>query len=106
MAMVHTGNSGPLEVSDPALKACLDWIYLGACNASGDDELHDVLAAAHYLRIAPLVEAAAREMLCRLGPTTAIATWTVAQKYALGDVTAAALTTACEHFSVLTATEE
>ena len=64
-----TGPHALAAVPAPALAACVEWIYTGACVAAGDDALRAVLEAAVFLQIAPLVDEAVRVLRRRLGPS-------------------------------------
>ena len=58
--------SGPLKLSviaSDAVEACIEWIYTGECSAADDSRLCDLLRAAAYLQIGPLLEAAAEVLI-------------------------------------------
>ena len=78
-AAVYSGGgwadaAGPLTlggVPAAALQACLDWIYTGTCSAA-ESALGDLLRAAAYLQIGPLLEATVETLSARLGPANAL----------------------------------
>ena len=86
-----------------ALDACLEYIYAGEAEVTNEDQLLGVLEAAAYLQMPELVEAAAVVLTARLGPNTALQTWTVADRQDLASLKTAAATAVARHFDAVAA---
>ena len=104
-AAAYTGgwkeSSGPhvlCAVSAEALEACFEWIYTGACVVADDQALLEILQAATYLQIAPLIAAAMQVIQDRLGPNTALPVWRIAHRYDAEELEQLAVTMLCRNF--------
>lgn len=92
------------QISAAALSACIEWIYVGSAPVASDPLLFTLLEAAIYLRIDDLVRAAAAAATSRLGPSTALVAWSVAEPQPeLAALAAAAQRIACYCFSTIVA---
>ena len=92
------------EVPQRGLAACLEFIYTGSCAVADEAELIVVLEAAAYLRIPPLVDAAAGALGARLSASNALAFWAVADRQGLSQLAADAVSAATRHFEQIAAT--
>ena len=91
------------DIGSLALKACLDWIYTGACASTDDREFREVAAAAHFLEIHPLLDAVQRKMDKLVGPTTAWHTLQLANRLGFEKIASKAAKFACNAFLLISA---
>ena len=90
------------QIPADALAGCLEWIYVGQAPVASDEALFALLEAAVYLRIDDLMRVAAKAATLRLGPSTALGAWSVAEPHAeLSALAAAAQRIASRSFSAI-----
>lgn len=93
------------EVPSDALAACLEFIYAGETTVGSEAQLVTVLEAAAYLQIPELSQLAAEALAKRLGPSTALHAWHLADRQNLATLAEAAAKSAACHFAAVVASE-
>ena len=93
------------EVPAHALNSCLEYIYAGKADVTDEEQLPAILEAAAYLQMPELVEAAMAELSARLGPSTALQTWIIADRQDLAPLKTAAASSVARNFDAVAASE-
>ena len=97
LAESATASVAISDTSAEALRLALEFVYEGCCRVE-ESALVELLEAASFLRIAPLVDAAAAELEARLSAHNSFAAMSLAESHGLAPLMDAARQTALQRF--------
>ena len=92
------------ELKAVVVEAALAFLYTGACEVV-ETMLPDMLSAATYLQVAPLVSSVSAMLKERLASDNCLALWTLAEAHTLSDLAEVAKEAVLRHFETVAATE-
>ena len=93
------------ELTASAVEATLAFLYTGECEVY-EAELPDLVRAGAFLQITTLTDTVSAAVKSRLGPATALDTWSLADAHSLDDLTRAAKESTLKEFEAVVAASE